>query len=231
METRDELIRRIASFQLDSLPESTLTLNPDLDEKVSAGTGALRPFFGSTTAYYLDDAALDLVAHVTDVLYAHHADDLCERLPLHQAHVTLHDLRASTRLDDVAADVFRDGEDAATCLRAAQALGPVTLTCTAVFNLVSMSIAIGLQPASDDNHERLHQARALFDPIVASKLFTPHITLAYYRPEQPSPIDVPALRKRLADLTDDIRGTEVALNPSRLHVLHFDSMAHYWPTA
>lgn len=230
MESREAMIRRIESFELDSVPSGdTFDLNPALSEKVRPVTGELEPFFGSTTAYYLDSSALALVDHVTNVLHEQHGEALAERLPLNQSHVTLHDLRASTRLDDVATDIFRDGPAALSALRKASGAGPVLLECVAVFNLVSMSIAIGLQPASDDDHERLMRARGLFDAIVPSSVFTPHITLAYYRPEPQRPVDLDRLRVDLRDLTETMRGRLVTLEPERLHLLRFDTMANYWP--
>jgi len=93
---------------------------------------------------------------------------------------------------------------------------------------VITSVVIGLRAADEDEHHKLLSARALFDEIVPSGPFTPHITLAYYRPTTPAPLEPERLRDALTELTGSVGGNPVVLAPERLHLLHFDSMSNYW---
>ncbi|MBO0898726.1 hypothetical protein J1G42_01965 [Cellulomonas sp. zg-ZUI222] len=75
---------------------------------------------------------------------------------------------------------------------------------------------------------RLLAARALLDEIVPSGPFTPHVTLAYYRPAAASPVDPRHLARTLDRLTERVAGRLVTLAPERLRSTHFSTMATYW---
>ena len=220
---------RTERFQQRSVPEEDIFgLAPAVRAKVEAGTGAWRPFYGSTVAYFLEPAARHLVDRVTDNLYAYCGDSLSARLPAESYHVTLHDLRSAEKLDDVASAVFLDTRRTGSMISTAHNVGDVRLLCTSVFNLMNTSVAVGLVPVSDDDCERLHVARGIFDEIVPSGHFTPHITLAYYRPDATVPLTPALLSQTLETLTESVVGQTVTLTPALLRALHFSSMATYW---
>ncbi|WP_371164667.1 hypothetical protein ABYF34_06790 [Buchananella felis] len=229
METYDDFTARILAFQLDSVPpEPTLGLSPALSSKVAPATGEFRPFHGDTVAYFLDDAGSELVAEVTRDLYARFAPALSAPIPIATAHVTLHDLRASAELESIRAQMESSRPRVEQLVARARELGPIHTACTAVFNLVNTSIAIGLAPADESEHRKLMQAHALFDEIVTFASFTPHITLAYYRPEPPVQLPGGELREKLAEVSMRVQGEPVLLDPARLFALRFDSMSNYW---
>ncbi len=198
-----------------------------LSHKVAPATGEFRPFHGDTIAYFLDQPTRDMVHHVTDLLIERHGPSLSARLHTDQAHVTLHDLHADVDPERVRALVHARPQRAAELVAQARRLGPIHMLGTRVFNLVNTSIVIGLRPAEDQAHEALLAARALFDEFVPSGPFTPHITLAYYRPQPPVALVPAELRATLSELTRLVQGVPVVLHPGRLHHLHFGSMNSY----
>lgn len=219
---------RTTPFQTDSVPnEPTFGLPTSLAHKVSPGTGALLPFHGNTIAYFLEEATRDLTARLTHRLHEQHEESLAESLPSDMAHLTLHDLHASSDANHVRPLVAASTQKAMALVASARDVGSVRMMCTAVFNLMNTSVALGVRAADEDEHRKLMAARAIFDEIIPGGVFTPHITLAYYRPEPPAPMSPPALRASLLELTQDCAGVDFTLDPSRLHVLHFDSMARY----
>lgn len=233
MESLEDFQLRIRGFQFDSVPyEDEFGLPPSLNEKVCAQTGQLRPFFGSTVAYFLSnfpEGGKETVAQVSNSLYRDFAHALAEPLPLELAHVTLHDLYASPVLESIWHQLEASVSRVNYLVERARAIGPMRLQCTAVFNLMNTSIVIGLAAADADEHAKLLAARELFDELVPGAAFTPHITLAYYRPGASSWLDPQALRARLAELTQQVVGVPVVLQPQELFGLHFDSMKNYWP--
>lgn len=228
METLQEFDQRVRAFQADSVPdEPEFGLPPELEQKVAPRTGALRPFYGDTIAYFLDDQVRELLGVITRDLHARFGESLALPLPVEMAHVTLHDLHASPDRMRVWPLVEAGAATAAELVAQARTIGPIRTTCTAVFNLVNTSVVVGLRAVDEDEHRKLASARALFDALVPSGPFTPHVTLAYYRPTAPTPLVPGALRAALDEFTARVAGAPVVLAPERLHALHFDSMGNF----
>ncbi|RRR26319.1 hypothetical protein EHS14_08380 [Schaalia georgiae] len=229
METLHEFDERIGSFQTDSVPyEPVFALPPSLEEKVVPRSGSLRPFHGDTIAYFLDDRVQDLVGSIASDLHARFGESLSLPLPVEMAHVTLHDLHASPDRAQVQPLVEASSAHAAGLVARARGIGPIRTMCTTVFNMMNTSIVIGVRAVDEEEHRKLLTARGLFDEIVPSGPFTPHITLAYYRPTMPAPLPPGEFRDALAQLTGRATGVPVVLAPERLHALRFDSMGNYW---
>ncbi|ADG75750.1 hypothetical protein Cfla_2866 [Cellulomonas flavigena DSM 20109] len=228
VETSADMSQRVGSFQRGSVPdEDGFSIAPALREKVAPVTGELLPFHGSTVVHVLDAGTRDLLSAVADDLHAACGDGLAAPLPPGSFHVTLHDLRAAPRLEDVSDAVAQDDPRVSELVAEARALGPVQMRCTTVFNLMSTSVVVGLLPATEADCARLLAARALFDEVVPSGPFTPHVTLAYYRPSAPAPLDPRHLARTLDRLTEQVAGWPVTLAPERLRSTRFTSMATY----
>ena len=144
------------------------------------------------------------------------------------AHVTLHDLHASPDRAQVRPSVEAGTARAAELVAQAREIGSIHTMCTAVFNLMNTSVVIGIRAANENEHRKLLTTRGMFDEIVPSEPFTPHITLAYYRPAMPVPLPPNEFRDALGELAGRVTGNPVALAPERLHAMRFDSMANYW---
>ena len=229
METLHEFDERIGSFQTDSVPyEPVFALPPSLEEKVAPRSGSLRPFHGDTVAYFLDDRVRDLVGSIASSLHARFGESLSLPLPVEMAHVTLHDLHASPDRDQVRPLVEASSARASALVARARGIGPIRTVATAVFNMMNTSVVIGIRAANENEHRKLLTTRGMFDEIVPSEPFTPHITLAYYRPAMPVPLPPNEFRDALGELTGRVTGNPVALAPERLHAMRFDSMANYW---
>ncbi|MBO3724889.1 hypothetical protein J5X07_07585 [Actinomyces bowdenii] len=229
MEELQEFDERITSFQSDSVPdEPVFGLPASLKEKIAPGCGALQPFHGDTIAYFLDARVMGLAGAIADELHLRFGESLSQPLPAAMAHVTLHDLHASSNREQVLPVMESGTAIAARLVAQARAIGPIRAVCTAVFNLMNTSAAIGLRAANAEEHRKLVRARSLFDEMVPSGPFTPHITLAYYRPEPPVPLPPIDFRHALNELTGRIRGEPLTLAPDHLHLMRFDSMGNYW---
>ncbi|WP_182112919.1 MULTISPECIES: hypothetical protein [unclassified Actinotalea] len=224
-----EMSQRVGAFQRGSVPdEDVFEIAPAVTAKVAAVTGELLPFYGSTVVHYLNAGTCDLLTAVADDLYAACGDGLAAPLPPDSLHVTLHDLRASPHLEDIADAVFLDDPRTGALVAEARALGPVDMRFTTVFNMVNTSVVVGLLPASEADCARLLAARALLDEIVPSGPFTPHVTLAYYRPAAAAPVDPRHLAETLDRLTERVAERPVTLAPERLRSTHFSTMATFW---
>ena len=229
METLHEFDKRIGMFQTNSVPdEPVFGLPPSLEEKVAPRVGSLLPFHGDTIAYFLDDQVRELVGLIANDLHTRFGESLSLPLPVDMAHVTLHDLHASPDRAQVRPSVEAGTARAAELVAQAREIGSIHTMCTAVFNLMNTSVVIGIRAANENEHRKLLTTRGMFDEIVPSEPFTPHITLAYYRPAMPVPLPPNEFRDALGELTGRDTGNPVAIAPERMNAMRFDSMANYW---
>jgi 2'-5' RNA ligase len=228
-ETLEQMVLRTRRFQNDSVPhEQTLSIAPGVREKVEAESGRFLPFFGSTIIYFLDTECRRQLQEVITQLHAVHRENLSTPLPSDSLHVTLHDLRSSQNLGEITNDMNQEHLGALHLVAEAKKVGSIEMSITTVFNLVNTSIVVGLLPTTQADCEKLLNARGIFDALVPSTYFyTPHITLAYYRPEAPDPISPLALRDTLDTLTTRIQGKQVFLRPDNLELSYFSAMDTY----
>lgn len=231
-ESLQALTARINSFELNSVPSETpFFVSDSTREKFEAVTGAPRPFYGSTIIYDLDEEAKLWIDGLASRLHSELGEGLAQPLPRESFHLTLHDLRAHSQLSAISDALFSDSREVPALLERARSVGPISMTVNAVFNLMNTSAVIGLVPTTDEDCERALTARATFDSCVPSGAFTPHITLAYYRPDSPQPIDPSHYRALLEELTDNYAGRIITCEPKRLAYAYFSDMCTYWPVS
>lgn len=170
----------------------------------------LKPFFGNTIVFVLDEAEQERLCRVQHRLYEACGDMLCaDRLKKESLHITLHDLvsgvpgHATLRSMNTAyAGAMRMLPEILS-----QFDKPILMRPTWVFSMVNTSVVQGYEPADEGNcarlmemYERLHQV-----VMPAYPYLTPHATLAYYRPAAFSNEQLQRLRSVLAELSEPER--------------------------
>lgn len=228
-ESLQAMTARVNSFELNSVPaETPFFVSDSAREKFEAITGEPRPFYGSTIIYDLDEEAKLWIDGLATRLHDELGEGLAQPLPRESFHLTLHDLRAHPQLSAMSDVLFWDSRQVPALLEQARSVGPISMTVNAVFNLMNTSAVIGLLPTTADDCERVLAARATFDSCVPSGAFTPHITLAYYRPDSPRPIDPSHYHALLKEFTGDYAGRIITCEPEKLAYTYFSDMCTYW---
>ncbi|MBQ7850778.1 MAG: hypothetical protein IJ343_13720 [Clostridia bacterium] len=229
-ETLTAFHARVDGFTADSLPhEGGLVTRDSLTAKVG-WDGGLRPFFGNTMIYELDDAS-KLALCQRQVLLHHRAGwCLAEPLAPETFHITLHDLINSPEEAAIAADVTRTEAQALTLLEELRREGipPIRMVSTHVFSMVNTSLVMGFAPETEADcialmglYERLHAVV----PIAWG--LTPHATLAYYKPGAYGPETMDALNAAIHE-AKRLPPIRLLLEPDRLFHRRFSDMNHYF---
>jgi hypothetical protein len=242
MESLGEFRVRTA-FMRDSLPEwgglCTRGVG-SLECKVDA-SGRLKPFFGNTVVFGLEEREARRLENVQQRLYECCGDMLCaDRLKRDSLHITLHDLTNGAPTHDTLRAMNGTFNTAMRILPeiSARFHEPVLLRPTWVFSMVNTSIVQGYEPIDEEHcarlmamYERLHEA-----VMPAYPFFTPHATLAYYRPAEFSGEQLQRLRAVLAELSESelgrMRGVRdgreaAVLMPQQLAYQEFFNMNDY----
>ena len=221
---------RVDGFTADSLPhEGGLVTRESLTAKVGHD-GGLRPFYGNTVIYGLDNGAKLALAR-RQVLLHHHAG-WCLAAPLapDAFHITLHDLTSSA--DRVAAEdaVARTEPQAVALLDALRREGipPIRMVSTHVFSMVATSVVMGFAPETEADCAALMGLYERFHTVVPLDWgLTPHVTLAYYRPGSYGREAVDALN-HVIRLSEGLPPICMTLSPERLVYSRFSDMNHYF---
>ncbi len=242
METLEQFRVRTA-FMSDSLPKEgalhtawTQSLTCKVNEE-----GRLKPFFGNTVVFDLDEEEKDRLCALQDVLYERCGDMLCaDRLKKESLHITLHDLISGAAGHET---LRRMNETFDAAMRVLPELlaefhQPVLMRPTWVLSMVNTSIVQGYEPIDEEHcarlmkmYERLHEVQ-----MPAYPYLTPHATLAYYRPAEFSNEQLQRLRQTLAFLSaDEFRRVDgqsdlrpvAVLRKEKLHYQEFFDMNDY----
>lgn len=231
-ESLQTLTERVNGFEFNSVPpEIPFFVSASAREKFEAFTGHPRPFYGSTIMYDLDKGTKLWIEELATRLHDELGEGLAQALPTQSFHLTLHDLRAHPQLNAINDTLFWESREIPSLLEKARSHGAISMRVNAVFNLMNTSVVIGLVPATEDDCERALTARATFDSCVPSAPFTPHITLAYYRPDSAHPIDPSHYRALLEELTASYASRTISCEPEKLSYAYFSDMCTYWPVS
>ena len=207
-----------------SLPEEgDFVTNPNLTKKVGQD-GAFLPFVGNTTVFLLDPETKRQLRALRDRLYRSAPGMLAEPLQEATFHMTLHDLANGVPGTAGLAERMAGTEYAAKALvEQWKDLPPLKMKGTWMFNMVSTSIVLGMEPADGDSCRRLDEMYAQLETVVPlGYALTPHITMAYFRPGWYGPEQA----ERLADALRPVE-LEVTLTADKLVLQEFDDMNHY----
>jgi len=174
-------------------------------------------------------------------LYEEFADVLCTPLPARTFHITLHDLsttppgerhtfaRTAAQHQPGVKNILSDISQ--FCAR------KVCLRPTRILSLVGRSVVLLFEPATDSDCASLMDMYRRFDPIVPLPYpLTPHVTLAYYKPQfthggtdeqHTLPHTLRALDAAFARILRSHPLDTVELSTNRLYYRCFTNMADY----
>lgn len=163
-----------------------------LNNKVSAD-GEFLPFAGNTVVFRLDGMGVRIIHMMQQVLQYCLKDTGMMAAPLHPdtIHMTLHDLispenrmsaneenykieleKSQLRAVEITEKIRRDYGDR-----------NITMVADRIVNMVSKSIVLLLKPQTEQDYELLLELYCCYDEIASfPHPYTPHITLAYYKP-------------------------------------------------
>lgn len=221
--------QRIYSFEPDSLPcDGDFVTSPGLVNKVD-GSGTMKPFFGNTIVFLLKETERQFLVSLQQELYGECSKILAAPLWTDSFHMTLHDLINGVEQKKV-------GEMTAICrFPAFEALGqamrqfttPIFMRPTWIFNMVNTSVVMGLEPEDEVSFQQLAAMYELFQGVVALPYpFTPHITLAYYKPGRYDCECLKDLRKAFQKLNERT-WPAMCLEMFQLVYQEFSDMNHY----
>ncbi|MDE6251784.1 MAG: hypothetical protein K2M78_03985 [Lachnospiraceae bacterium] len=229
METYQEFLDRINLFEKKEINYGNKYFkgNPSLSQKINKDN-TFRNFYGDTIVFALDDIIKEKLGEYVELLYRSAPECFCERLVPNTFHVTLHDLSNSPDLRDVAEELF-DNE-----LKVIEKMGEmqkhekakIKMKSKYIFNMVDISLVLGLYPADEDEYRRLMELYFIFDKVKKLNYpFTPHITLAYYNINGFDLQTARILEDAVNQLNDN--EIEIELNVNNLYYQKFKSMNDY----
>lgn len=230
METYGKFLDRINSFEKNKLyyGQGYFKGNPSLSLKIDRNN-AFRCFYGDTVVFALENSVKERLAEYTDLLYQAAPGCFCERLIPDTLHVTLHDLSSSPVLSDVAEELFENELRILTKRTNTDnsKKQEIKMRSKYLFNMVDVSLVLGLYPADEDEYLSLMELYSLFDDVRPLDYpFTPHITLAYYNINGFDP-SAARLLEDAANRLNHQEEFELNLDIHRLYYQKFRSMNDY----
>ena len=225
MELYRIFLERISAFEVAELDlgKSYFRGRASLADKID-GDGRLKPFFGDTVVFDLDDAVKNRVSALIDSLYSAAGDCLAERLCDATLHMTLHDLSNGTKLDEVRGKMAENEEKIRSTSLPSRT---IKMKSTFIFNMVNTSLVLGLVPADEGEHMKLAELYDIFDGILGAQYpLTPHITLAYFTTSGFGEVEKSRLEAAVNEINRDLQ-FEIILDTKKLHYQHFFSMNDY----
>lgn len=188
------MLNLLSDYISHSIPEGEFVTNPGLEKKVDA-VGRFLPYQGSTLVFRLEEKDCRQLNTLCDKLYCTLPDLLAERLRPDTFHMTMHDLVNGVPdqpgLQERMTEAVKNAE---AVLREVKTDGCLHMRGTWLFNMVNTSIVLGLEPMDPQTWKRLDEMYMALERVVTLGYpFTPHITMAYFRPGRYSPEQVQRL--------------------------------------
>lgn len=218
------MLNLLEGYITRSLPEhGAFQTNPSLRKKVD-GKGNFLPFYGNTVVFLLEDRVREELEVLQRRLYDAAGCMLSQKLNSDTFHMTLHDLVSGA---DKTFDLLRRMEETEQKANALLAkwtnLPPLRMKATWLFNMVNISIVLGLAPVEEQTAARLDAMYTAMESILPlGYALTPHITMAYFRPGCYRLEQLQTLRQLLCPID-----LEVELKPEKLVYRTFSNMNCY----
>ena len=221
--------QRTRGFMMDSLPfAGGFETNPELREKVD-DQGHLRPFRGDTVVFQADDILKRRAEDLQKILYENCGDMLAEPLKPDNFHMTLHDLSSNGTGDAFEQKMEQNRQEAAKILNLVrmESSESIHVNTVGVFNMVSTSVVLGLEPADESACTRLMELYERLQMVVPLNYpLTLHITLGYYRPGCYTSEQRQRLGGTFVRLNREM-GQKFCLREKNLRYERFEDMNHY----
>ncbi|MBR2942444.1 MAG: leucine-rich repeat protein [Clostridia bacterium] len=211
--------------------ETSLALCDKADE-----SGALLPYIGDTVIFDLNEGTKAWLADAQKMIY-----DACARYtlfaqPIDPAsfHITLHDLCSGTmeKAEEIARGMQAREEAVCAHIEAFrwQYDKTIRLRVKGMMNMLGTSVVLVFEPVCRDDWEPLNDMYMRLQRVEPlSYMLTPHVTLAYYRPDAHGyGADVTQALQQVMDEANGIFvGREIELPLSSLRYSCFTDMNHY----
>ncbi|MBQ4576999.1 MAG: hypothetical protein IJB07_04635 [Firmicutes bacterium] len=240
------MIDILEDWIVNSVPEGQeFKTAPQLIQKVDP-EGRILPFRGITVVFRLPSDVVQYLSFVQDRLYETCGHLLAERLSPDSFHMTLHDIAAAPPCEQIETDIeyyqprvcdalnrlkrslrplFAEySSDLKSSKLAFLGQGLIPVQGTHLFNMCHTSIVLGVD-ADDPYSDLLCTFRKRFDQFRdQGTTWTPHITLAYFKPK-----DEPYTEEELRPLREALTKEDILFNLhlSDLEVQSFTDMNHY----
>ena len=227
MESYESLLKRTAYQQENLLiDDSDFTPSDGLREKVNV-ENALKPFYGDTTVFDLDEAVKESITSIQKKLYSLNEECFCVRLASSTLHMTLHDLSASPSLEGVRKQT---ADNEASLLRKREEsplpCQTIRMKTNYVCDSVKTSLVLNLLPENAEEWLKLASLYEWVDEIRPLKRdLYPHITLAYYNYYGFSGESLKKLKKTVLELNQT--HFDLTLYTSKLYYQRFTDMNTY----
>lgn len=207
-----------------SLPmQSDFRTNPKLRKKVSE-QGKILPFYGNTIVFDLDEDTKMSLRCLQEELYRKAGWMLAQKLDSETFHMTLHDLVSASELTEDLQYWMKEAKvKVKPILESWKEQPPLRMKATWLFNMVNTSIVLGLAPADEKTWHRLDEMYMELDSEVhLGYALTPHITMAYFKPDTYTQYDLNYLRQALHPVE-----LAIELRLENLFYQEFSDMNHY----
>ncbi|MGM9999337.1 MAG: hypothetical protein ACI38Q_08155 [Candidatus Bruticola sp.] len=219
-----ELVQNRACFPVVG---KTFCTAPALKAKFDEG-GAFRPFYGDTTVFPLPPEVICSLAKLQEKLYRCTEYMLSAQLPPSTFHITLHDLNAGEIKEELAPSIAENTHRVVKLLHTIRLKGVVKLRSVGIVSMVSSSLVMLFEPATEVDHNIVQEIYHIIDPLKElSYPLTLHCTLAYYKPGIYSYEQWNPLFNEVTELNCQ-EPLEIALNCAALEYQHFASMKNYF---
>ncbi len=227
MESYNDFLARIGSFQHRNLTlgDSYFNANSSVQAKAH-NDGSFRAFYGDTVVFDLDESTKNKLSYWIDYLYENAGECFCKRLVPQTLHMTLHDLSCSQTLENIACEIF-ENELRIHSVRKTVSSEKIRMKSSFIFNMVGASLVVGLYPADEREYEKLMKLYEKIDSVRSlSYPFTPHITLAYFRPTGFDRSFARQLENAVNLLNE--QSIELTLDTDKLYYQKFTDMNSYY---
>lgn len=208
-ETLEEFKNRVYGFESNSIylnDFGSFNTAGGLCKKVDEN-GKMKKFIGNTTVFLLNDnnGFKDRVIYFQQVLYTMCHRMLSEKLRENTLHMTLHDLMNGLPEEVSQEDMKKLGDKIQNILSDLRKKPfKINLQSTWAFNMVNTSIVLGLKPCTQRDWDILTDIYRKVDEVYSlSYPFTPHVTLAYFKPGSYSGSEVEKLRYTIECLSEE----------------------------